>query len=350
MNATTVAVDLAKNVFELAMADTRGRVTERCRLTRGQFERWFANREVGLVVMEACGSAHHWGRWLSAKGVAVKLLPARYVRPYVRRNKTDAADCLALLEAARATDIVPVRVKSLEQQALQGMHRIRSGWMAARTARINTLRGLSREFGLFVPLGARTGLEQIARELADEHSPIPTLVRGTMKLLLEEIRLLEARIGQLERELAALASQTETCRRLLTIPGVGLLTATAMVAAVGDIGGFRSARHFACWLGLTPREFSSGDTRRIGRISKRGDTYLRMLLVHGARAVLRSAVVAGRVGRPLDRLRQWALQVQARTCHNKAAVALANKLARIVWATWCHGEDFRRREAFGVSA
>ena len=350
MNATTVAVDLAKNVFELALADSHWRVTERYRLTRSQFERWVANRELGLVVMEACGSAHHWGRWLHAKGIAVKLLPARYVRPYVRRSKTDAADCLALLEAARAADIVPVRVKSVEQQALQGMHRIRSGWMAARTARINTLRGLCREFGLVVPPGARTGLEQMARELADDRSPIPTLVRATMKLVLEEIRLLEARVAQLERELAALASQTEACRRLLTIPGVGLLTATAMVAAVGDISGFRSARRFACWLGLTPREFSSGDTRRMGRISKCGDTYLRMLLVHGARAVLRSAVVAGRVGRPLDRLRQWALQVQRRTCHNKAAVALANKLARIVWATWRHGQDFQRREALSLAA
>ncbi len=350
MNATTVAVDLAKNVFELAVADAHWRVIERYRLTRGQFERWFANRQVGLVVMEACGSAHHWGRWLRGKAVAVKLLPARYVRPYVRRNKTDAADCLALLEAARAVDIVPVRVKSVEQQALQGLHRIRSGWVAARTARINTLRGLCREFGLVVPPGARTGLEQMARELADERSPIPALVRGTMKLLLEEIRLLEARIAGLERELAALAAQTEACRRLLTIPGVGLLTATAMVAAVGDIAGFKSARHFACWLGLTPREFSSGDTRRIGRISKCGDTYLRMLLVHGARAVLRSAVLAGRVGRPLDRLRQWALQVQRRTCHNKAAVALANKLARIVWATWRHGQDFQRREPLSLAA
>jgi transposase len=350
MNATTVAVDLAKNVFELAVADAHGRVVERCRLTRSQFERWFANRQIDLVVMEACGSAHHWGRWLHAKGVAVKLLPARYVRPYVRRSKTDAADCLALLEAARAPDIVAVRVKCVEQQALQGLHRIRSGWMGARTARINTLRGLCREFGLVVPPGARTGLEQMARELADEHSAIPALVRPTMKLLLEEIRLLEARIAQLERELAQLAAHSETCRRLLTIPGVGLLTATAMVAAVGDVAGFRSARHFACWLGLTPREHSSGDTRRLGRISKCGDTYLRMLLVHGARAVLRSGVIASRLGRPLDRLRQWALQVQARTCHNKAAVALANKLARIVWATWRHGQDFQRREPLALTA
>jgi len=350
MNATTVAVDLAKNVFEVVVADGNGRVVERGRFTRAQFERWFANREVGVVVMEACGSAHHWGRWLGAKGIAVKLLPARYVRPYVRRNKTDAADCVALLEAARAVDIMPVQVKSAEQQALQGLHRIRSGWMAARTARINTLRGLCREFGLVVPPGARTGLESMARTLADEHSPIPGLVRGTLKLLLEEIRLLEARIGQLERELAQVVLRSPSCQRLLTIPGVGLLTATAMVAGVGDISGFKSARHFACWLGLTPREFSSGDTRRIGGISKCGDTYLRMLLVHGARSVLRSGVVASRLGRPIDRLRQWALAIQKRTCHNKAAVALANKLARIVWATWRHGQDFQHRAPLGLTA
>jgi transposase len=349
MNATTVAVDLAKNVFELAVANEHWRVIERCRRSRGQLERWFANRQVEMVVMEACGSAHHWARWLGARGIAVKLLPARYVKPYVRRSKTDAADCLALLEAARSVDIVPVRVKSVEQQALQGLHRIRSGWMGARTARINTLRGLCREFGLAVPPGARTGLATIGRALADDHSPIPLLVRSTMKLLLEEIRSLETRIAALERELTELASQSQACRRLLTIPGVGLLTATAMVAAVGDIAGFKSARHFACWLGLTPREFSSGDTRRLGRISKCGDTYLRMLLIHGARAVLRSAVVATRAGRPLDRLRQWALQVQARTCHNKAAVALANKLARIVWTTWRHGENFQPREPLSLA-
>lgn len=145
MNPTTVAVDLAKNIFELVVADANWKIVERARLTRSQLERWFANRRVGLVVMEACGSAHHWGRWLRERGVAVKLLPAQYVRAYVKRNKTDAADAAALLEAARAADIKPVAVKSIEQQALQGLHRLRSGWMATRTRRINTLRGLCRE-------------------------------------------------------------------------------------------------------------------------------------------------------------------------------------------------------------
>jgi transposase len=340
MNATTVAVDLAKNVFELAVADGQGRIVERARLTRGQFARWFANRKVGLVVMEACGSSHHWGRWFTARGIGVKLLPAKYVRAYVKRNKTDNGDAAALLEAARSGEILPVRVKSTEQQALQGLHRLRSGWQATRTARINALRGLCREFGIAIPVGARTGIEGIARVLADPASPIPLLLRPTMKLLLEEIRLLEARIQQLEGELTETARQSEVCTRLLTIPGVGLLTATALVAAVGDVAHFRSARHFASWLGLTPREYSSGNSRYLGRISKRGDVYLRMLLTHGARSVLRAAAVARAAGRPLDRLRTWSVAVQARTNHNKAACALANKLARICYATWRSGEAF----------
>src|SRR6266446_8992643 len=167
MNPTTVAVDLAKNVFELAAADRSWNVIEKARLTRSQFARWFDNRAVELVVMEACGTAHHWARSLRSRGIEVRLLPAQYVRAYVKRNKTDAADAVALLEAARASDIKPVAVKSIEQQALQALHRTRSGWMSTRTRRINTLRGFCREFGLVVPEGAATGLACMARSVAD---------------------------------------------------------------------------------------------------------------------------------------------------------------------------------------
>ncbi|MCW5626853.1 MAG: IS110 family transposase [Burkholderiales bacterium] len=349
MNATTVAsahatvvgVDLAKSVFQLVVADASWTVRESHRLTRSQFERWFANRAVALVVMEACGSAHHWARWLQARGIAVKLLPAAYVRAYVKRNKTDAADAAALLEAARCVDIVPVRIKSVEQQGLQALHRTRSLWMATRTSRINALRGFCREFGIAIAQGARLGVEQIARVLADPHSAVPTLIRGTMVLLVEEIRLLEARIAQLERALSALARQSPACTTLLSIPGVGLLTATAMVAATsGSVQHFRDARHFASWFGLTPKEHSSGSTRHLGRISKRGDRYLRMLLTHGARAVLRAAKMAAQSGRDLDPLRRWALGVQSRSNHNKAACALANKMARICYATLRDGEPY----------
>jgi transposase len=341
MNATTVAVDLAKNVFEIAVADAAWRVVERARLTRSQFVRWFDNRDVSVVVMEACGSAHHWARRLAARGIEIKLLPPRYVRPYVKRNKTDAADAAALLEAARCADIAPVRVKSVDQQALQALHRTRSLWMGTRTARINALRGFCREFGVDLSVGSRVGLEQIARALADPNTALPGVLQPTLRALLEEIRLLELRIAELERELGSLAKLSPACSTLLSVPGIGLLTATAMVAATGgEVAHFRDARHFASWFGLTPKEHSSGSSRRLGRISKRGDRYLRMLLTHGARSVLRAATVAERCQRPLDPLRTWALSVQARTHRNKAVCALANKMARICFATLRDAEPY----------
>ncbi len=345
MHATTVAVDLAKSVFQLVVANEHWRITETQRLTRTQFERWFVNRSVGLVVMESCGSAHHWARWLNSLGIGVRLLPAQYVRAYVRRNKTDATDAVALLEAARAADIRPVRVKSVEQQALQGLHRIRSLWMGTRTSRINALRGFLREFGIAIPVGARTGIEAISRVLADPNTAVPELIRGSARLLVEEIRLLEARIAQVERELAAAARLSPACTTLLSIPGIGLLTATALVAATsGDVSHFQDARHFASWFGLTPREFSSGNSRYLGRISKKGDRYLRMLLTHGARSVLRAAKVAEGAGKEVCGVRRWALEVQSRTNHNKAACALANKMARICYAT------LRDKSAFDETA
>jgi transposase len=359
--ATVVGVDLAKSVFQLAVANDAWKVIESHRLTRMQFERWFMNRQVDLVIMEACGSAHHWGRWLNALGITVKLLPAAYVRAYVKRNKTDAADACALVEAARCADINPVPVKSIEQQALQGLHRTRSLWQSTRTSRINALRGFCREFGIVIAQGSRLGVEQISRVLADPHSAVPALIRRTMQLLVEEIRLLETRISQLERELTLLARQSSACTTLLSIPGVGLLTATAMVAATsGNVQRFRDARHFASWFGLTPKEYSSGNSRHLGRISKRGDRYLRMLLTHGARSVLRAASVAAKAGRTMDGLRHWALAVQGRSNHNKATCALANKLARICYATLRDAQPYGQpaprlnkklgRNAFAIAA
>jgi transposase len=334
MDATTVAVDLAKSVFQLAEADDQWQIVRSHRLTRRQFERFFANRSVKLVIMEACGSAHYWARRLAELGIAVKLLPPKHVRRYVLGNKTDAADCAALLEAARNPKIRPVRVKGVEQQALQALHRLRSQWMATRTQRINGLRGFCREFGLAIPRGARVGLQSIAALVADSASAIPALLRSEMFATLQEVRSLEARIAQLERELAAMVRNIPACQLLMTIPGVGLLTATALVAAVGpDVSQFRDARRFACWFGITPKEHSSGETRRLGRISKAGPRYLRMLLTHGARSVLQAAARARSKGRDCQGLHRWALQLDARTHRNKATCAVANKLARICFAT-----------------
>lgn len=333
-DAAIIGVDLGKTVFQLCVADSAWRVTGTLRLSRTQFERYFINRRVALVVMEACGTSHHWARWMANLGIEVRLIPAQYVRAYVRRNKTDAADAAALLEAARSPDIRSVRVKSIEQQALQCLHRTRSTWVATRTARINALRGFCREFGIAFARGSKRGIDQIARVVADTQSPLPSLLRGTMSLLVEEVRQLEARIAQLERDLADLARHSPACKTLLSIPGVGLITATALVAATaGDVTHFSSARHFGSWLGLTPREHSSANSRHLSGISKRGDRYLRVLLTHGARSVLRTAAMAQNAGKPLDHMRAWAMELQTRANHNKAACALANKMARICYAT-----------------
>lgn len=340
MDATTVGVDLAKNVFEIALADERGHIVERQRLSRARFDRFFVNRTACRIVMEACGSAHHHARRLSSQGHDVVLLPAQYARAYVRRNKTDAADAAALIEAARCPDIRPVPIKSVDQQALQQLHRLRSQWMAARTSRINFLRGCLREFGVCIPIGAQRAIRAVREALANQTTAVPILLHSSLLELLAEVGSLEQRCKHIDRELNRLNEDDPVVERLLKIPGVGPLTATALRASVVDIQRFPTARHFASWLGLTSREHSSGERRRLGRISKQGDPYLRTLLIHGARAVLLSARSAQRRGSSLDRLRTWALELQERRGHNKAAVALANKLARIVWATWRFERDF----------
>jgi transposase len=340
MGKLTIAIDLAKSVFEIAVADETGTVVERKRLGRTQFIRYFDNRHFDRVVMEACGSSHYWGRWFQARGMEVAMLPAHYVRAYVRRDKTDRADATAMLEAAKAPDIKPVGVKSIEQQAIQSLHRVRDQWMSTRTARINILRGLCREFGVIAPVGAKRGMPLLIEEITDSESAVPELVRRTLRRLLSEIRSIEENVRGVERELAHCASQSIVCERLRRIPGVGLLTATAMLAAVADIHTFRSGRRFASWLGLTPREYSSGAIRRLGSITKRGDKYLRVMLVHGARSVVFTANAAKRAGRPLDAFRQWAAQLRARLGHNKAVVAVANKMARIIWASWYRDRDY----------
>lgn len=335
--STTIAIDVAKSVFEVALSTRPGRVTKRYRLSRGQFARFLTTQRPATVLMEACGMAHFWGRQAVAQGHRVVLLPPHAVRPYVARNKTDRADATALLEAARNQAIHPVPVKSVIQQTLTALHRLRSAWLATRTARINTVRGVLREFGVTIPVGARHVVPQIAAHLAAEDGPVPTVLRPVLAALMTEIRELEARIRTAEHQLTALATAIPLVARLRTIPGIGLLTATALVAFIGDAHRFPSGRHFASYLGLTPREHSSGLRRRLGAISKRGDTYLRMLLIHGARAVLCHAQNATHPGR----LQDWALQLQRLRGHNKAAVALANKLARIAWAVWTTDTAFR---------
>jgi transposase len=342
MDAMTVAVDLAKDIFEVAVANRAGRIVERKRLTRPQFERFIDTLPAGTdVIMEGCGTAHHWGRRCQARDLRVRLLPVQYVRPYVRRNKTDRTDTEALLEANRCGGIQPVPVKTIEQQTLQVLHRVRTQWQAARTARINVMRGILREHGVPIGVGARTALTRIPARLEDATVPLPAVVCSTVALLLEDVRALDARIATIDRQLARVAREHPTARRLQEVPGVGVLTSTALVGAVGHIHAFRRGRQFASWLGLTPRESSTGSRRHLGRISKRGDVYLRCLLTHGARAVLLTAQRTVRsTPHRATTFQHWAVTLAARRGHNKAAIAIANKLARMIWAVWYHDVAF----------
>lgn len=350
MDATTVAVDLAKTVFEVAIADRQWHIVARQRFNRRQFTHFLATVSPTHVVMEACGTAHFWGRFAQKHRHSVTLLPPAYVRPYVRRNKTDRTDAEALLEATRSGQIPSVAVKSVAQQTVLALHRIREQWMTTRTARINTLRGILREQGLLLPAGAGPALRAIPAILEDAETPLANSLSRMIAVMHEEIRQLDACIGALERELRAIAAADPVAIRLREIPGIGLLTATALVGTVGHIQAFGRARQFASWLGLTPREYSSGTHRRLGGISKRGDVYLRCLLTHGARAVLHSAHRRQTAQEPLTRLHQWALMVQGRRGHNKATIAVANKLGRIVWAVWAHDATFNPKPAVPEAA
>ena len=339
--STTIAVDLAKNVFQVAVSHHPGKVAETHRLSRKKFLPFFAKHKPAIVLLEACGMAHYWGRQLSQFGHQVLLLPPADVKPYVRRNKTDRADAKGLLEAHRNEEIHPVPVKSVAQQTLTALHRLRSAWVADRTARINTVRGILRELGLPIPVGARHVVPEVWALIESADSAVPDPLRLALGEACLEVRDFEKRIKAIERQLRALAAEMPVVQRLMTIPGVGLVTATALVAFVGEVLRFPTSRRFASYLGLTPKENSSGPKRRLGRISKQGDVYLRTLLIHGARTVL---VAAKRQKHP-DRLRSWALQVEKRRGMNKATVGLANKMARIVWALWRDGSKYESRPA-----
>jgi transposase len=291
--------------------------------------------------MEACGSAHHWARQLIALGFDVTLLPPRYVRPYRQRNKTDKVDCEAVLEAFRSPRIKPVAVKSQDQQAILALHRAREQWKDTRTMRINGMRGMLREFGIVAPKGADGFLARLPQLLEKHRERLPERVRRLVLIYWSEAETLAEQMHEIVKELEGIARQNPVIKSLLEIPGIGVITATALYASIGNIHLFESGRNLASWLGITPKENSSGNRRRMGRISKQGDPYLRTLLIHGARSALTAAQTRKRTGRPLTRLQDWAVQKATELHHsNQAAVALANKMARIAWAVWKHERRF----------
>lgn len=333
-----ISVDLAKDVFEIALANKQYRILDRQRLNRKQFARLLAEQAPSQVLMESCSTAHYWARQAQAQGHEAIIIPAQYVKPYRRRAKTDRTDTEALLEAHRCQGIKPVPVRTVEQQQLQQLHRVREQWKRTRTQRINALRGFLRELGFPIAEGAARAQSQ-ARETLEEPN-IPGALKTLFHTLLDEIQALERAIKSIEHQLRDLTRDNDDVHALQNVQGIGLLTSTAMVAAAGSPHHFPSGRHFSCWMGLTPREYSSGNSRYLGRISKQGDRYLRMLIIHGARSVLARAKQLHKAGQPMNRLQRWAWQLQLRSGHNKATVALANKLARICWAVWKHQREF----------
>ena len=333
---TTIGVDLAKNVFEVAISHTPGTIAMRRRLKRARFGAFFAEQKPAIVVMEACGSAHYWGREFEKMGHEVILLPPHQVRPYVTRNKTDRCDAAALLEAHRNESILPVPVKCVEAQSILALHRARSGWMQRRTGLLNMTRGFLREYGIFVPVGARQ--IRLKMEALREEPPqgMPDALRSLLVLVRDELGVLESSIADVD-ELIRTTPQDPAVKRIMTIPGIGILGASALVATVRDIRRFPSGRRLASYFGLTPREISSGEHRRLGRINKQGNTYVRTLLTHGARAALRFAIKGDA---PVDRHREWARSIAERRGYRVATVALANKNARLAWAAWRTGKTF----------
>ena len=335
MEIRVIGIDLAKNILQVHGVDGQGRACVDRRLRRGQVLEFFKQHPPSLVGMEAGASAHHWARELMALGHDVRLMPPQYVRPYVKTNKNDAADAVAICEAVTRPTMRFVAVKSADQQAVLMLHRVRELLLRQRTMLINALRGHLAEFGLVGAQGALQVRRLVERleGLSSDH--LPALARQLVAVIVAQLRDTETKLGALNRELAAWHRANEVSRRLATIPGVGPITASAIVATIEDGRHFRTARQFAAWVGLVPRQRSSGGKERLGSISKRGDPYLRKLLIHGARSVVR-----WRDRTPISRS-AWLERLLARRPVNVAVTALANKNARIAWALLQHGETYR---------
>jgi len=332
---TTVGLDLAKSVFQVHGADSDGRPVVRKKLRRGQVLGFFAGLSPCLLGLEACASAHYWARELHALGHDVRLIPPQYVKPFVKTNKNDASDAEAICEALVRPTMRFAAVKSAEQQSVLMLHRARELLVRQRTMLINALRGHCGEFGIVIAQGASKVTALIEMIEDPEDNRLPALACAALGSLVGQLRMVQAQIVGLEKKLMTWHRANEASRRLATIPGVGVITATALVATIGDASQFHSGRQLAVWLGLVPRQYSSGGKERLGRISKRGDGYIRRLLVLGARADLRWS------RHRKERRSLWQESLLARRPTNVVLVAMANKTARVVWAMLRRGETFR---------
>jgi transposase len=325
MLVSAIGIDLAKNVFQLHGADDVGRPVLRKQLRREQMMSFFVQVPACLIGMEACASAHHWARKLQGLGHTVQLIAPQFVKPYVKSNKNDAADAEAICEAVRRPTMRFVPIKNIEQQAALALHRVRQSLVKSRTAQANQIRGLLAEYGLVMPPRISSIRSTVPKLLDEATGWLPAIFRELILELLDYLTSLDQRVKALERQVQAWHRENSFSMKLAQIPGVGALTASALVASIGDAKQFCNGRQLAAWLGLVPRQYSTGGKPRLLGISKRGDSYLRTLLIHGARSALRTAHRKS-IGE------RWLNDLVQRRHPNIAAVALANKNARIAWA------------------
>lgn len=337
MSGLTIGLDIAKHVFQVHAIDASGEPVHRRKLKRSEMIGFFGQLEPSLIGIEACGTAHHWGRVLTALGHEVRLMAPHYVKPYVKRSKTDAADAEAICEAVARPTMRFVPIKTTEQQAILMVHRARSTLVRQRTMLVNAMRSHMAEFGLVTGLGLAKTEALVDQVLsAGEDCPLPEIARSVIRCMADQVAMLEGQIRDLDAEILAWHRKSAASQRLATIPGVGVITATALAATVPDPAYFGSGRAFAAWLGLTPRANSSGGKERLGRITKMGSRYIRTLLVVGATAVIRSARM-----NEASWLTKWTRELLDKKPARVVSVALANKMARIAWAVLARGDAFR---------
>ncbi|WP_419609959.1 IS110 family transposase [Thiolapillus sp.] len=334
-----LGIDLAKQSFQLHGVDKEGNVVLKKKINRKKLSAFIANLPACLIGLEACGGAHHWVRTFVGMGHTVRMIAPQFVKPYVKSNKNDAVDAEAICEAVQRPNMRFVPVKNIEQQDIQSLHRIRSQLVARRTAQANQIRGLLLEYGIVIPKGISHVRKEIPWILEDAENGLTALFREVLNELYGEMVHLDERVRTIELKLEAICVQSEDCQRLLTIPGIGLLTATALMAAIGDITVFKNGRELAAWLGLVPRQHSTGGKPTLMGISKRGDSYLRTLLIHGGRTVVRVAHTHQ------DKRNQWIRELGQRRGKNISAVAVANKNARIAWALLSKKENYHAAAA-----
>jgi transposase len=336
MQITTIGLDLAKRVFQVHCVDADGRVVIRRKLQRAEVADFFAGLPHCLVGIEACATAHHWARLIEASGHQVRLIPPSYVKPYIRRSKTDAADAEAICEAVGRPSMRFVPVKSTDQQAALLHHRARDLLVRQRTMLINALRGHLGEFGIIAPVGRHRIADLISLLQDARDADVPPLAREALRSLIAELHALETRIEAIEAVIMREHKANAVSRRLASIPGIGPITASAIAATIADPSAFKSGRELAAWIGLVPRQHSSGGKQKLGRVSKQGDRYLRRLLTVGATAVMR------RLPGKTDGHTAWIRALLDRRPFRLVSLALANKMARIAWAVMARQEDYRK--------